>query len=84
MNDSGIEMAELSFEGLDGASCNLTVTTTGPEYIEQCLEDIEITNMSKQTYNTTVLCIKCLVDIKFKQVAYLIGAVFLLLVLLCA
>ena len=57
-NDSDMEMAELSFEGLDGASCNLTVTTTGPEYIEQCLEDIEITNMSKQTYNTTVLCIQ--------------------------
>ena len=58
-NDSGIETAELSFEGLDGASCNLTVTTTG--YIEQCLEDIEdieITDMSRQTYNTKVLHIQ--------------------------
>ena len=38
-NDSGIEMAELSFEGLDGAPCNLSVTTT--ESVAQCLEDID-------------------------------------------
>ena len=43
-NSSGIEMAELSFEGLDGSSCNLSVTTT--ESIDQCLEDIEIINNS--------------------------------------
>ena len=59
MNDSGIETTELSFEGLDGGACNLSVTTTS--CIEQCLEDIEdieITNMSKQTYNTKVLHIQ--------------------------
>ena len=56
MNDSGIEIAELSFEGLDGASCNLSMTTTSD--IDQCLEDIEITNMSKQMYNTKILCIQ--------------------------
>lgn len=48
-SDSCIEMAELSFKGLDGGACNLSVTTTS--YIEECLvniEDIEITNnMSK-------------------------------------
>ena len=50
-NSSGIEMAELSFEGLNGSSCNLSVTTT--ESIDQCLEDIEIVNNSKQTCNTS-------------------------------
>ena len=58
-NDSGIEISELSFKGLDGGACNLSVTTTSD--IEQCLddiEDIEITNMSKQTYNTKVLHIQ--------------------------
>ena len=49
-NDSGIEMAELSFEGLNGSSCNLSVTTT--ESIDQCLEDIEIVNNSEQTYTS--------------------------------
>ena len=52
-------MAELSFKGLDGGACNLSVTTTS--YIEECLEDIEdieINNKSKQTYNTKVLHIQ--------------------------
>ena len=59
MNESGIEMAELSFKGLDGGACNLSVTTTS--YIEECLEDIEdieINNKSKQTYNNKVLHIQ--------------------------
>ena len=46
-NDSGIEMAELSFQGLDGALCNLSVTAT--ESVAQCLEDIELFNISKPT-----------------------------------
>ena len=50
-NDSGIEMAELSFQGLNGSSCNLSITAT--ESVDQCLVDIEIVNTSKQTCNTT-------------------------------
>ena len=44
-NDTGIEMAKLSFEGLDGVSCNLSVSTT--ETVAQCLENIKIVNKSK-------------------------------------
>ena len=51
MDDNSTEMAELSFEGLDGASCNLSVTTNGS--VNQCLEAIEIVNNGKQTYNAT-------------------------------
>ena len=40
---SGIETTELSFPGLDGVLCNLSVTTT-----TQCLMDIEMGNISKQ------------------------------------
>ena len=46
-NDSGIETAEFSFQGLDGASYNLSITVT--ESIDQCLEDIEILNNSEKT-----------------------------------
>ena len=46
-NNSGIEMAEISYQGLNGTYCNLSVTAI--ESIDQCLEDIQIVNNSKLT-----------------------------------
>ena len=40
---SGIETTELSFPGLDGLLCNLSVPTTA-----QCLMDIKMGNISKR------------------------------------
>ena len=44
-NHTGIEMAELSFEDLDGVSCNLSVSTT--ETVAQYLENIKLVNKGK-------------------------------------
>ena len=45
-------MAELSFLGLEGASCSLQISVTATQSIDQCLEDIEINNTSKHTCTT--------------------------------
>ena len=57
-NDGDIEMAEISIQGLDGSSCNLSINAT--ESIAQCLQDIEIVNNdSKQIRDTTnKMCVK--------------------------
>lgn len=49
--DSGIVMADLSYEGHNGTSCTLSVTAT--QSIDQCFEDIKIDNTSKQTCGTS-------------------------------
>jgi hypothetical protein len=64
-------MAQLSFKGLEGVSCNLSVNATGS--IDQCSVDIEIINKSKQTCHAS--CTQSH-DYATKQVAYLIGSVF--------
>ena len=43
------ETTELSFQGLDGVLCNLSVYTT-----TQCLMDIELGNIRKQTINIVI------------------------------
>ena len=49
--DNGIVMADLSYEGLNGTSCNLSVAATTS--VDQCFEDIEIDNISKQICSTS-------------------------------
>ena len=44
-NSSGIETAELSFQGVDGASCNLSITTS--ESVAQCLEDVDKSKLTR-------------------------------------